>query len=94
MPHKEKFKIAVVGISTEPAEEFLAEIFDSKSAKLVAVCDENDESLKQICETYVVNGYHTYEDLIENENIDFAVITVKHGTRTSENPAKKSICKK
>lgn len=76
MSHAGKFKVAVVGVSTESAKEFLPEIFYSHTTKLVAVCDENSESLKQICEAYMVSGYRTYEDLIENEKIDFAIITV------------------
>jgi predicted dehydrogenase len=76
MTHVGKFKIAVIGVSTESAKEFLPEIFYSQTTKLVAVCDENCESLKQICEAYMISGYHSYNDLIENEEIDFAVTTV------------------
>jgi predicted dehydrogenase len=78
MSHTGKFKIAVVGISTESAKEFLPEIFYSHTTKLVAVCDENCESLKQVCEAYMVSGYHSYDDLIENEDIDFTITAIPH----------------
>lgn len=79
MSHIGKFKIAVVGVSTESAKEFLPEIFYSRTTRLVAVCDENCEALKQVCESYMINGYCTYADLIENEEIDFAIMTVPQG---------------
>lgn len=91
MAHVGKFKVAVVGVSTESAKEYLPEIFYSQTTKLVAVCDENGEVLKQICEAYMVNGYHTYADLIENEDIDFAVITIQNETKTSEIPTNKTV---
>jgi predicted dehydrogenase len=94
MAHTRKFKVAVVGVSTEAAEEFLLEISSSRTIKLVAACDEDCESLKKTCEAYVINGYHTYEDLIENEEIDFAIITVQNGTRTSEISKNKIVYKK
>ena len=73
MAQKGKFKVALVGVSTESAKAFLPEIFYNDAIKLVAVCDENSEILKQVCEAYMVNGYHSYEDLIENENLDFVI---------------------
>lgn len=94
MTHAGKFKIAVVGVSTEPAKEFLPKLFYSRIAKLVAVCDENLESLKDVCEKYVINGYHTYEDLMENEEIDFTITTVQHGTRPPETCPNKTTDKK
>jgi predicted dehydrogenase len=75
MTHLGKFKVAVVGVSSESAKQYLPEIYYSQTTKLVAVCDENPESLKQTCESYMVNGYHSYEDLIENEAIDFVIMT-------------------
>ena len=77
MTHAGKFKVAMVGISTESAKDFLSEIFHLHTTKLVAVCDKNPRSLKEACETYLVSGYHSYEDLIENEKIDFAIITIQ-----------------
>ena len=75
MTHARKFNIGFVGVSTNLAKDFLEKIFDSGMAKLVAVCDKNCDSLKNICEKYTINGYRTYDDLIENEEIDFAIIT-------------------
>jgi predicted dehydrogenase len=78
MVHTGKFKVALVGVGTESTRTFLTEIYYSQTVKLVAVCDENPETLKQVCESYMVNGYHTYTDLLENEEIDFVVITDPH----------------
>jgi len=76
MANAEKFRVAVVGITTEIAQKFLPELFYSPIIRLVAVCDKNCEAMRQICETYLINGYRTYEELIENEEIDFAIITI------------------
>lgn len=76
MAHTGKFKVAVVGVSSEKAKQFLPELFHSQITKLVAVCDKDCESLKRACEAYMINGYRTYDDLIENEEIDFAIITI------------------
>ena len=78
MSHLGKFKVAVVGVSTDSVKEFLPEIFYSRATKLVAVCDGNCESLKKVCEAYMINGYRTYEDLIENEEIDFAIMSIEN----------------
>lgn len=75
MSHAGKFKLAVVGISSDSAKEFLPEVFYSHATKLVAVCDEDNAALKKVCASYMINGYHTYEDLVANEDFDFAVIT-------------------
>lgn len=93
MTHTGKFKVAVVGVSTETAKAFLPEIFYSQATKLVAVCDENFESLRQVCEDYMVSGYRTYEDLIENEEIDFAIITIKNGAKSSGTIKTEKVCK-
>ena len=76
MPHIGKFKVAVVGVSSESAKAFLPEIFYNHAIKLVAVCDEDSAVLKQTCEAYMINGYCSYDDLIENENLDFVITTV------------------
>lgn len=76
MTHAGKFKVAMVGISTEAAKEFLPELFYSQITKLVAVCDKDCQALKRTCEMYMVNGYRSYQELIENEEIDFAIITI------------------
>ena len=76
MTHVGKFKIAVIGVGTGSAKDFLPEIFYSDAMKLVAVCDKEYESLKQVCEKYMVSGYRTYEDLIENEEVDFIIETI------------------
>lgn len=76
MTEARKFRIGFVGVGTDLARDFLAKIFDSGTTKLIAVCDKNSRSLKQVCEKYVINGYKTYEDLMENEEIDFAIITI------------------
>ena len=71
-----KFKVALVGIATESAKKFLPELFYSQVTKLVAVCDEDSDVLKKICESYMINGYRSYQELMENEEIDFAIITI------------------
>ncbi|HAO65023.1 TPA: hypothetical protein DCQ44_03535 [Candidatus Taylorbacteria bacterium] len=77
MAHAGKIKVALVGVSGALAKRFLPEIFYSQVLKLVAVCDIDGDQLKRTCEAYMVNGYRTYDDLLENEEIDFAIISIK-----------------
>ncbi len=77
MPNAGKFKVALVGVGSELAQKFLSELFYSQITKLVAVCDKNPEPLRRACEAFMINGYRTYEDLMENEEIDFAIITIQ-----------------
>ena len=77
MTNTGKFKVAVVGIGTDRAKKFLPELFYSQFAKLVAVCDPDSKTLKRTCESFMINGYRNYEELLENEEIDFAILTIQ-----------------
>ena len=76
MPHTGKFKVALVGVKSDKAKAYMTELFYSGLTKLVAVCDADSEALKRTCESFMINGYRKYDDLIENEEIDFAIISI------------------
>ena len=76
MTHTGKYKVALVGVKSEKAKAYAMELFYSHLTKLVAVCDADCEALKQTCESFMINGYRKYDDLIENEEIDFAIIAI------------------
>lgn len=52
---------------------------DIEDAKIVAACDISEPNLKSVCERTGAVGYTDYKKMIDEEDLDLAIITLPHG---------------
>lgn len=71
----EKLNIAVIGIGVMGKNH--ARVYSSlESVNLIAVCDNNEETAKNIAKQYGINYYKDYNELLKKEKIDAVSICV------------------
>lgn len=73
-----KLRVGVVGLGKQSQEDHMPGVVDSTSAELVAVCDINQEITDKISEQYSVNGYPSYEEMFNREQLDLVIVAVPH----------------
>lgn len=65
-----KIKVAVIGCGSIAQHRHLPEYAMNDNIEIVAVCDVVDERAKKIASEYGVKAYTSYEELLENPDID------------------------
>jgi predicted dehydrogenase len=73
-----KLRTAIIGLGHQAEEDHIPGILDSQFAELVAICDKDENKLKEWQQKLNVNGYVKYTDMFNNEKLDFLVIAVPH----------------
>ena len=56
----------------------IAAFEEVEDAKIIAACDLSEENLKSVCKRTGAVGYADYKELITNEELDLAVISLPH----------------
>ncbi len=79
---KKKIKIALIGCGR--VADHYAKIFqkkvDKKLFNIIAVCDSNKKNLIKFSNTFKCKGYLNYNDLLNNDLIDLAIVLTPSGT--------------
>ncbi len=52
---------------------------DIEDAKIVAACDISEPNLNSVCERTGAKGYTDYKKMVDEEELDLAIITLPHG---------------
>ncbi len=68
----------VVGLGMGKARARLVK--QTSGAELVAVCDINQERLQKVCDEFGCRGYHEYDEMLKDKNIDVVYIMTPSGT--------------
>lgn len=72
------FKIGLIGCGAISNGHVNA--FDTiEDASITAACDISEEKLQSVCERTGARGYSDYKKMVEEEELDLAVITLPHG---------------
>ncbi|WP_153445942.1 Gfo/Idh/MocA family protein [Vibrio algicola] len=84
MLKNDKIKIAVVGCGRISKNHFGSiEKLDSEF-ELVAICDNNEDVLKDHAKKYNVPGYLSIDDLLQNETLDLVTLCTPSGLHASQ----------
>lgn len=73
-----KLRAGVVGLGHQALGDHIPGLLGSDAAELVAVCDEDDEVLREQQYRLRVPGYATAEAMLDAEALDFVVVCVPH----------------
>lgn len=73
-----KLRAGIVGLGKQALEDHIPGLLSSDAAELVAVCDENADTLREQQYRYRVPGYADCRDMFKAEHLDFVVVTVPH----------------
>jgi UDP-N-acetylglucosamine 3-dehydrogenase len=65
-----KLRVAVIGCGSIAQHRHLPEYIANKNVELVAVCDINEERVKEVAEKYEVAAYTNYEELLSSGTVD------------------------
>lgn len=76
---KKKLKVGVIGLGHQSLEDHIPAILSSLDVELVAVSDIDKEKLRLFSEGHPsVRIYEKFNDLLDSEKLDFAIIAVPH----------------
>jgi len=75
-----KLRAGVVGLGKQALEDHIPGLLSSDGAELVAVCDEDADTLREQQYHYRVPGYTDCRDMFKAEQLDFVVVTVPHNS--------------
>lgn len=79
MKNNDKLRVGVIGLGHQSFEDHIPAVLASRDVELVAVCDVDDEKLEQFSNQNTGIGvYKKYNDLLNNEKLDFVIIAVPH----------------
>lgn len=73
-----RLRAGVVGLGKQALEDHIPGLQASDNARLVAICDENPEIVRQQQSLHCVQGYTDFSEMFEAESLDFAVVSVPH----------------
>lgn len=79
-----KIRVAVLGCGRISKNHFASIKQYSDDFELVAVCDNQPETLKAHVDEYGVNGYDRIETMLDNENIDMISICTPSGLHAAQ----------
>lgn len=77
---KTKLNMAVIGLGKQAKSSYIPYVNLFEYANLVAICDHNKETLKHTVVDSNISKYTSYQELLDNEQLDFLVITTPHDT--------------
>ncbi len=66
-------KFGIIGMGIR-GKLFAGTIRQNDYAKVVAVADQNADTLKDVCKTFAVKGYERYETMIDKGGIDAVIV--------------------
>ena len=73
-----KLRAGVVGLGKQALDDHIPGLLGSEAAELVAVCDEDQEVVREQQYKLRVAGYTDAESMFEAEQLDFVVVCVPH----------------
>ncbi|MBU1038813.1 Gfo/Idh/MocA family oxidoreductase [Patescibacteria group bacterium] len=76
--NNKKMRVAVIGLGKQSLEDHVPGIIGSREAELISVCDINSEIVEKISQKYKVPGYSDSEKMLNNEKLDFILVSVPH----------------
>jgi predicted dehydrogenase len=76
--HRVKLRAGVVGLGKQALEDHIPGLRASDGAKLVAVCDENSEIVREQQYRHRVQGYTDVREMFKAEHLDMVVVCVPH----------------
>jgi UDP-N-acetyl-2-amino-2-deoxyglucuronate dehydrogenase len=79
-----KIRIAVIGCGRISKKHFDSIEKYPDDFKLVAVCDNNKQTLQQATEQYKVNGYHSLSEMLEKEQLDAVSLCTPSGVHSEQ----------
>lgn len=68
----------MIGLGKQAREDHLPGLLGSEFAELVAVCDVDAETVREIQYEQRVHGYTNFRELFESEDLDFVIVAVPH----------------
>ncbi len=66
-------KFGIIGMGIR-GKLFAETIQQNDYARVVAVADQNTDTLKEVCEMFDAKGYEQYEDMIDESDIDAVIV--------------------
>lgn len=66
----EKLRVGVIGCGSIAQHRHLPEYLANKNVELVAVCDINEDRVKEVADKYEVAAYTNYEELLSGGTVD------------------------
>jgi len=79
-----KIKIAIVGCGRISKNHFSSIEKHASEIELVAICDENEQILKEHHQLYNVNAYTRLEEMLAQESIDIVAICTPSGSHSEQ----------
>ncbi|CAD5959475.1 putative Inositol 2-dehydrogenase [Streptomyces sp. KY75] len=73
-----KRRAAIIGLGRQATEDHLPGLLGSSRAELVAVCDNNPDTLHERADTLGVPGFTRASDLLVETAPDFVIVAVPH----------------
>lgn len=73
-----KFRTCVIGLGKQALDDHLPALAESENYDLVAVCDVDDEKVRQVSQQYKVPGFTKLEDLLKISELDVALVVLPH----------------
>ncbi|HEY9470389.1 MAG TPA: Gfo/Idh/MocA family oxidoreductase [Propionibacteriaceae bacterium] len=73
-----KLRAGVVGLGKQALEDHIPGLLASDGAKLVAVCDESPEVVREQQYLHRVQGYTDCREMFKDEALDLVIVTVPH----------------
>lgn len=73
-----RLKSAVVGLGHQAIEDHIPGLRDSQFASLEAICDIDEEKLKEWQDKLKVPGFTNYKELFDSTELDFVVAATPH----------------
>ena len=77
------FRGAIVGVGKQARADHIPGIKDSRRARLVAVCDSDEEILDALSHELGVPAYPSFEILLEKHEVDFIILATPHDAHHS-----------
>ena len=72
-----KLRVGVIGCGRISVRHFIP-LTSIEDVELVACCDIKKERADEAAKTYGIRAYYSYEDMIENENLDAVHLCLPH----------------
>lgn len=73
-----KLRSAIIGLGHQAIEDHIPGLKDSQLAKLIAICDVDENKLKEWQDKLGVKGYKYHQDLFNAEKLDFVIAALPH----------------
>ena len=73
-----RLKSVVIGLGRQSIEDHIPGLKDSQFAQLEAICDINEDKIKEWQDKLEVRGYRDYRKLFNSEELDFIIATTPH----------------